>query len=446
MALFVYIYTLIHYYLNMSIRSKRKNKGYSQSEIATKLGVPLRTYKRYELTDESNHTYKHDLLESKIDELPKKSIRQNINRETLGVIGAGNVGYPLGILLSERNRVIFIDLNKSKVEKINKGIPLVDNICINTYALKIKASSDIKTLNYCDSIIIALPTEYDEKIKRFNTEKIEEYISYISKNNPKATIVIKSTVPIGFTKKISKEYNNLEIIFSPEFLREDHSFDDTQYPDRIIFGVKRINLKNKRMAIVFENITNNATKTTFMSYEEAEAVKLFSNSFLAMRIAFMNEIDSFALKNNLDASKIIKGMCQDSRIGGFYNNPSFGFGGHCFPKDTKQLSSSLKDSTLINAVVESNEVRAKIIAKEIMNKCTKESTIGFYKTKNKNSAAQSVASILFNKGYNVLFFENGDESTLEEFIKKSDLIIANRIDERISKYKEKVFTRDLFRD
>ena len=158
----------------------------------------------------------------------------------------------------------------------------------------------------------------------------------------------------------------------------------------------------------------------------------------------MNEIDSFALKNNLDAEKIIKGMCQDSRIGDFYNNPSFGFGGHCFPKDTKQLSSSLKDSKLINAVVESNVSRTKTVAKEIIKKCKKDSIIGFYKVKNKNSASMDVAGFLFNKGYNVIFFENGDNDAFENFIKKSDLVIANRIDERISKYKEKVFTRDLF--
>ncbi|MCR5309464.1 MAG: nucleotide sugar dehydrogenase [Bacilli bacterium] len=428
----------------MSIKEKRKNKGYSQKDIAIKLGIPLRTYKRIELSEEKNHTYKHELLENKIDLLPKNLVRQNIKRETIGIIGAGNVGYPLGVLLSERNRVLFIDSDEEKIKKINNGVSLIDNYQLNSNSLKIKASSDIKTLIYCDSIIIALPTEYVERIKRFNTSKIEEYIDYISKNNPSATVVIKSTVPFGFTKKLAKHFHNLEIIFSPEFLREDHGIEDTQNPDRIIFGVKRINLKNKRMAIVLENVTNNASKTTFMSYEEAEAVKLFSNSFLAMRIAYMNEIDTFALKNNLDANKIIKGMCQDKRIGDFYNNPSFGFGGHCFPKDTKQLHSSYKESKLINAVVESNIDRAKAIAKQIMKKCSKDSTIGFYKVKNKNSASMDVASLLFNKGYNVIFFEDGDDESFNNFIKKSDLLIANRIDERISSYKEKVFTRDLF--
>ena len=428
----------------MTIKEKRKNKGYSQKEIAIKLGIPLRTYKRIELSEENRHTYKHDLLSNKIDALPKNLIRQNIKRETIGIVGAGNVGYPLGILLSARNRVFFIDPDKEKNKKINNGLSLIKGYELDSNALKVKASSDIKTLNYCDSIIIALPTEYVERIKRFNTSKIEEYIEYISKNNPRATVVIKSTVPIGFTKKLAKHYHNLEIIFSPEFLREDHGIEDTQKPDRLIFGVKRINLKNKRMAVVLENITNNASKTTFMSYEEAEAVKLFSNSFLAMRIAYMNEIDTFALKNNLDANKIIKGMCQDKRIGDFYNNPSFGFGGHCFPKDTKQLRSSYKESKLINAVVESNVSRTKEIAKQIIKRVEKESTIGFYKVKNKNSASMDVASYLFNKGYNIVFFEEGDEISFENFIKKSDLVIANRIDERISSYKEKVFTRDLF--
>ena len=428
----------------MSIRDKRKNKGYSQSEMASILGVPLRTYKRIELTEENKYSYKHELIESRIDNVPKNLVRRNIKKETIGVVGAGNVGYPIGILLSERNRVFFIDSNEEKINKINKGISLIGGYQLSSNALKVKASLDIKTLNYCDAVVIALPTEYDEKTKKFNTSKIEEYVSYISNNNPNATVVIKSTVPIGFTKNLSKQYNHLEIIFSPEFLREDRSFEDCQFPDRLIFGVKRVNLKNKRTAIVFENITNNATKTTFMSYEEAEAVKLFSNSFLAMRIAYMNEIDTFALKNHLDAEKIIKGMCQDSRIGDFYNNPSFGFGGHCFPKDTKQLCSSYKESKLINALVESNVSRTKEIAKQIIKRCEKDSIIGFYKVKNKNSASMDVASYLFNKGYNVIFFEDGDEESFENFIKKSDLVIANRIDERISLYKEKVFTRDLF--
>ena len=430
----------------MSIKNKRKSKGYSQQEISVKLGIPLRTYKRYELSEESNYTYRHDLIEQKIDALPKNKIRRNIKSETIGVIGAGNVGYPLGILLSEKNRVIFIDNNNEKIDKINKGIPLSKEISFSESLKKVKATSDIKTLNYCDSIIICLPTQYDENIKQFNTTKIVDYVSYISKNNPTATTVIKSTVPIGFTKMLGKEYNNVELIFAPEFLREDHSFEDSQYPDRMIFGVKRINLKNKRMAMVFENITNNATKTTFMSYEEAEAVKLFSNSFLAMRIAYMNEIDSFAIEHNLDAGKIIKGMCQDSRIGDFYNNPSFGFGGHCFPKDTKQLSSFLKDFKLVNAIVDSNVSRAKLIAKEIMKKCSKESTIGFYKVQNKNSASRDVASLLFNKGYNVIFFEDGSDESFEDFIKKSDLIITNRIDERISSQKKPIFSRDLFKN
>ena len=430
----------------MTIKEIRKSKGYSQEEIANKLEIPLRTYKRYELSEKEKPSYKHELLKIKIEALQNNIVRHNLKSETIGIIGAGNVGYPLGILLSERNRVIFIDNDEDKISKINKGIPLSNEIDIKKYIGKVKATSNINNLNYCDSIIITLPTLYEEKLKAFNTSKIVEYVSYISKNNPSATVVIKSTIPIGFMNNLVKQFKNLEIIFSPEFLREDHSFIDYQYPDRLIFGVKRKNLKNKRMAMILENITNNASKTLFMGYEEAEAVKLFSNTFLAMRIAYMNEIDTFAMSHHLDGEQIIKGMCKDSRIGDFYNNPSFGFGGHCFPKDTKQLSSSLKTFKLVNAVVESNDSRAKTIAKEIKKKCNKDSTIGFYKTNNKNSSSKSVASLLFNKGYNVIFFEDGSDTELEEFVKKSDLIIANRIDERISSYKEKVFTRDLFQN
>lgn len=436
----------------MSIREKRKSKGYSQQEVAKKLGIPLRTYKRYELSEEKNKTYKHIMIESKISALEKNVVRKNIKKETIAIIGAGNVGYPLGLLLSERNKVVFIDNNEEKVDKINKGICISSEKDINEYILskhpKIKAYIDRKFINICDSIIICLPTNYDDSIKQFNTKSIEDFLTYIYENNPSSTVVIKSTIPIGFSKKMCDRFPNLEIIFSPEFLREEHSLYDSQYPSRIIFGVNRINLKNKRMAMVFENIANNASKTSFMSYEEAESVKLFSNSFLAMRIAYMNEIDSFALKNGLDTKKIINAMCEDPRIGNFYNNPSFGYGGHCFPKDTKQLSSSLENSVLVNAIVESNKEREMIVANEIIKHIKdKNSIIGFYNYANKNSSAYEVANIIKNNGYNVIFFDWSINSKLEfeNFIKKSDLIVANRLDEEIYAYKEKVFSRDLFR-
>ena len=435
----------------MSIRKIRQLKGYSQTDAAKLLGIPLRTYKRYELSEETKRTYKHEMIENKIKTLTNNVIRKKIKKETIAVIGAGNVGYPLGLLLSELNSVVFIDSNKDKINRINDGVCIStekDTIeYFKTKSPKVRGYTDKKYLNICDSIIICLPTNYKEEINALDTSLIEEYTSYIFDNNPTATVVIKSTVPIGFCEQLLSKYENMEIIFSPEFLREEHSLYDSQYPSRLIFGVNRITLKNRRMAMVLENVTLNATKTVFMSYKEAESVKLFSNSYLAMRIAYMNEIDTFAMENNLDVSKIINSVCADPRIGNFYNNPSFGYGGHCFPKDTKQLSSSLENSVLVNAIVESNDQREQIVADEIISKLKdRNSVIGFYNYANKNSSSIEVANIIKNRGYVVIFYDSDLNSKLEleNFIKKSDLIVANRLDEEIYAYKEKVFSRDLF--
>ena len=428
----------------MPIKEKRKIKGYSQSELSKKIGIPLRTYKRYEATENIKRTYKHDLIETQIDALPNNIVRKNVKDESISILGAGNVGYPLGLLLNARNKVTFIEIDEEKNRKINSGVPLYESPEFSEVVKKMNATSDIKVLNYSDIVIIALPTDYDESTNRLNTSKIEHYIEYISNNNPEAIIVIKSTVPVGFTRRMANLYKNVEIIFAPEFLRESHSLYDSQYPDRMIFGVKRVNLRNKRVATVMENICNNAIKTLFMSYDEAEAVKLFSNSFLAMRIAYINELDAFANKNGLNVENIITGMCLDSRIGNFYNNPSFGYGGHCLPKDTKQLCSMLNDYPLISSILKSNENRINDIANEIMSKVKQNAVIGFYKTANKNSAAKKVSEILIENGYNIIFYEkNGAE--FDSFVKKSEIIVANRLDDDIAMYSDKVFTRDVFK-
>lgn len=428
----------------MPIREKRKLKGYSQSEISKKIGIPLRTFKRYEATENTRRTYKHDLIETQIDALPNNIVRKNIQKETVAILGAGNVGYPLGVLLNARNKVIFIEIDEEKNKKISNGIPLTDDSSFDGLVTKMSATSEIKSLNYCDIVFIALPTNYNDATNSLDTTKIEYYVKYISEHNPDAVVVIKSTVPIGFTKKLAQQYKNVEIIFAPEFLRESCSIHDYQYPDRMIFGVRRKNLKNKRIVMVMENICNNAAKTLFMSYDEAETVKLFSNSFLAMRIAYMNELDTFALKNGLNAEMLIKGMCLDTRIGDFYNNPSFGYAGHCFPKDVKELSTALNDYPLIDAIAKSNDNRVEQIAADIMKKYSVKTKIGFYKTLNKNYAAHRVADILTEKGYNVTFFET-NSNDVESFINSCDLIVANRLDEPISSCIDKVYSRDIFK-
>jgi len=432
----------------MGLKEKRKSKGYSQAEISNQLGIPLRTYKRYEQSLDSS-SYKYKLLEEKINLLTKKSKPKELKRRNIAIIGAGNVGYPLGLLLAEKNKVVFVDINKDIRNNFKEDVLKYKDYKSLPVSTNLKIFTEKKYLNNVDITIICLPTDYSDTLNGLKTSTIEEYIKYIDLNNPGSLVVIKSTVPIGFTSKMNEITKHTEIVYAPEFLRQDFAVEDYLFPSRIIFGVYKKNLKNKLLASIFESITLNNTKTMFMSYEEAESVKLFSNAYLAMRISYFNELDSYAMKRGFNASNIIKGISADNRIGDYYNNPSFGFGGYCLPKDTQQLSNILgEESKLISSIFESNYNREKMMlfkiieriynAKQIDENCS----IGIIDFETKNSPIEFIKDGLRKYGYEFFVFDN--KSSLKEFIEKHDLLIANRMNDELKQYKEKVITRDIY--
>ena len=385
--------------------------------------------------------------------------------KNITIVGLGYVGFSLSVLISQNYNVIGLDIDKEKVDNINKKIsPIIDKDIINFLTnkdLQLKATIDA---NYAfinaDFIIIAVPTNYSSKSEEFDTEIVKSVIIQILRVNKKATIIIKSTVPIGFTERIRNETNYKDIIFSPEFLREGKSLHDHQYPSRIIVG------ENTSTAREFGAILKNLTATQdvpliFMKSKEAEAVKLFSNTYLAMRVAFFNELDTFSEMSDLDSSSIINGISLDERIGNFYNNPSFGYGGYCLPKDTQQLLSNYKNipNNIIKSVIESNDTRKKFIVSSIMKK--NPNTVGIYRLimkegsdNFKESAIFDIANTLRQKNVNVIIFEpyinrktyNNFRcyGCIKEFINDSDLIVANRLNKDLKEVEHKVYSRDIF--
>ena len=385
----------------------------------------------------------------------------------IGCIGAGYVGLSLSVLLSKYNPVKIYDIDPEKIKLINRNkCPFKDNE-INRYLKKNK--TNISAFENIDEvvigakfIIIATPTDYDSKNNMFDTSSVEKSIELILKYNKKATIIIKSTIPVGFTDKVKTKFKHQKIFFSPEFLREGQSLSDNQSPSRIIMGTK--SKEGKQFAKVLLQLTNNKKKipVIYMESKEAEAVKLFSNSFLAMRIAFFNELDSFAIGNSIKSKEIIKGVSLDSRIGDYYNNPSFGYGGYCLPKDTKQLLSNYDKvpNNIIKAIVDANRTRKDFISDHIISLSPKK--VGVYrltmKTKStnfKSSAIQGIMKRIKSKGIEIVvyepiiksksFFNSKIESNLNKFKKECDIIIANRFHKDLQSVKGKVFTRDLFR-
>lgn len=382
----------------------------------------------------------------------------------IDVIGIGYVGYAMSLLLSESNSITLYDIDKGKVESINKGEALSnDELCID-YANKNKANLNAKLFdnNYSTTseiVVICVPTDFDEKKLCFNTEILENVISRIRKSNKDCLIVIKSTISIGFTEKMQEKYDE-DIIFSPEFLREQNSLKDNIFPSRIVVGSSTE--KAKKFGNLLRNLAKNNPEVLYVDSKEAELIKLASNSYLATRVSFFNEIDNFALKNGLNSNNIINAISLDPRIGNQYNNPSFGYGGYCLPKDSKQLSASFGDvpHPLIKSIQESNFYRKKQIALEILS--FKPDVIGVYRLVMKSgsdnfreSAILDVINILKESKTKIIIYEpNISDSKfidievvpdINDFVSESDVIIANRLDEETDKFKDKIFSRDLYR-
>ena len=382
------------------------------------------------------------------------------------VVGAGYVGLSLSVLISVYEEVIVHDIDSSKVESINdKKSPFYDpeiNKLLTQQKLNLSATTDFNLAHKgSDVVIICTPTNYDEETNEFDVSAVESVINKSIELNRENVILIKSTVPVGFTKKMREKYNKSEIIFSPEFLREGHAIEDNLNPSRIIIGGD--GKSAKVVEGILSQIVNDAyfPKIEFMSSDEAEAVKLFSNTYLAMRIAFFNELDSFCESKKYDAKKVIEGIGHDPRIGNYYNNPSFGYGGYCLPKDTQQLLANYKlvPNNLIKAIVDANTTRKDFIASQIIKNAPK--IVGIYRLVMKEgsdnireSAVQGVMKRIKSKGIEVivyeplikenLFFGSRVYKDLKHFIENSDIIIANRFDKEIEPFKDKVYSRDLF--
>lgn len=398
---------------------------------------------------------------------------------TVTVVGTGYVGLSIATLIAQNHKVYALDINEEKINLISKGkSPIVDKEIqelLSTGTLNLEATMDKrKAYENADYVVIATPTNYDSNKNFFDTHAIEDVIEEALKFNPNATIVIKSTIPVGYTKMIQEKFQTNNIIFSPEFLREGRALYDNLYPSRIIVGLNLNSTDDeiKKKAIMFAGLLEEGAlkeniSVLFMGTTEAEAVKLFANTYLAMRVSFFNELDTYAEVNELNTSQIIEGVCLDPRIGDHYNNPSFGYGGYCLPKDSKQLLANYSDipESLISAIVESNDTRKDFIANRIIEilKNKENPTAGIYRLTMKSdsdnfreSSIQDIMKRISDRGINIIIYE----PTLKEeafflgykiindlalFGEKSDLIIANRYDECLESVKQKVYTRDVFR-
>lgn len=387
----------------------------------------------------------------------------------VAIAGLGYVGLSLACLLSQHNEVVAVDIDASRVDAINRGVspiedPLVQASLSQPHTQFQASINGTDAYAESDIVIVATPTNYDDNTHSFDTSSIEDVLNIVEKANQTALVAIKSTVPVGYTKQISQDYPSLTILFSPEFLREGHALDDNLHPSRIIVGITQIRDQaeaEKFAHLLMQGAADEEIPMRIMGSTEAEAIKLFSNTYLALRVSFFNELDTYAEVRGLNSREIIEGVCLDPRIGTHYNNPSFGYGGYCLPKDSKQLLSNYEDvpQNLIRAIVDSNATRKEFIIRTILNRNPQ--TIGVFRLVMKSgsddfrqSSTLDIIEGLRSSGANLIIYEPTISETtalgyplctdLEKFKSECDLILANRWSNSLCDVRDKVYTRDLW--